>query len=192
MHKKNDLNSWDLYAEQIRLLSCRLGSQKNELEFLAFKIDLDSGQVFDNIQKKYIEKPGTLYVLLSHYSSANLSEETGNLVKFRDLPGGYAYERAFIARSADPIAKIFGNKTDMLAEAAKIINGKQVDYGDLAVKIVSLPKIPVFYILWKAEEFPASGTILFDESASQILCTEDLAVLGELITMRLQVSADAL
>ena len=82
MHKKNESGSWDLYSRQIRSLTCRLGFEKNELEFLSFKIDLDNGGVFDNIQKKYIEKPGTLYVLLSHYSQANLVEETGNLVKF--------------------------------------------------------------------------------------------------------------
>jgi hypothetical protein len=48
-----------------------------------------------------------------------------------------------------------------------------------------LKGIPLTYILWKAEEFGASATVLYDQSASNYLPTEDLAGLGELTTARL-------
>jgi hypothetical protein len=41
------------------------------------------------------------------------------------------------------------------------------------------------YVLWLKEEFPASLTVLYDESASKYLPTEDLAVLTELTSSRL-------
>jgi hypothetical protein len=42
------------------------------------------------------------------------------------------------------------------------------------------------YIVWKADEFSATASVLFDQSASEYLPTEDLAVLGELTTARLR------
>jgi hypothetical protein len=49
-------------------------------------------------------------------------------------------------------------------------------------------EIPIVYILWRTSEFPASATTLFDASASHYLPTEDLAVLAELTTIRLEQS----
>jgi hypothetical protein len=41
------------------------------------------------------------------------------------------------------------------------------------------------YILWAEAEFPASTTVLFDQSANSYLPTEDLGVLAELTSSRL-------
>jgi hypothetical protein len=73
----------------------------------------------------------------------------------------------------------------MLVEAAKLLNGIKREYGDSSVEIPALPRIPLLYILWKNDEFPASSSTLFDASASYYLPTEDLAVLAELTTVRL-------
>jgi hypothetical protein len=123
--------------------------------------------------------------LLAHYSLANQTPQTGELVKFKDLPGGYAYEHAFTQRAVDPIAQAFGTNPAGLAEAAKLFGGKRLDHGDISVEIPSLEGIPIVYILWAAHEFSATATMLFDESASCFLDTEGLAGLGELTTRRL-------
>ena len=47
-------------------------------------------------------------MLLTHYSTANPVTLTGKLVKFEELPGGSAYEDAFIKRAMQPIAEFFG------------------------------------------------------------------------------------
>jgi hypothetical protein len=109
-------------------------------------------------------------------------------VKFQDLPGGHAYEKAFVQRVIQPIAKTFGDEPEALVEAAKLLNGVALVYGDSSVEIPALTGIPIVYILWRADEFPASATTLFDESASHYLPTEDLAVLAELTTIRLEQS----
>ena len=107
------------------------------------------------------------------------------MTKFKDLPGGNAYEGAFIHRVIQPVENSFGENPAKLVEAAKAIGGKQVDLGDVAVEIPAFEGVPIVYILWGACEFPASATVLFDESASGFLPTEDLAVLAELTTYRL-------
>ena len=101
------------------------------------------------------------------------------------MPGGHAYEGVFLQRAVQPIANVFGDEPERLVEASKRLNGHVLAYGDFSVEIPALPRIPLVMILWCASEFPASATILCDESASSYLPTEDLAVLGELMTARL-------
>jgi hypothetical protein len=126
-----------------------------------------------------------LTVLLSHYSLASPIPLTGKFVKFKDIPGGYAYEDTFIKRVIQPIADVFGEKPEELPKAAKLLGGSRLSFGDSSVGITALLGIPLTYILWKAEEFPASATVHYDETASNYLPSEDLAVLGELTTNRL-------
>ncbi len=116
---------------------------------------------------------------------AEETPRTGKLVKFKDLPGGYAFERAFIQRAVDPISQIFSDDPSGLVEAAEVFGGKRLNYGDVSVEIPALEGIPMVFILWAAQEFPATANLLFDESGSCFLDTENLAVLGELTTHRL-------
>jgi len=179
-----------LQADEIRQLKRLVHSGCNCLELLGYTVDLDSGDVCDRLEKGRLcseRDVEILHVLLAHYAAAEPVERTGKLMKFRDLPGGYAYEKTFIQRVIQPIATIFGDKPEALVEAAKLLNGVALTYGDSSVEIPVL-EIPIVYILWKTGEFPASATTLFDESASHYLPTEDLAVLAELTTIRLEQS----
>jgi hypothetical protein len=48
--------------------------------------------------------------------------------------------------------------------------------GDVAVKVLAFPKVPVVLSLWKGdEEFPPEGNVLFDASITSYLSTEDIA-----------------
>jgi hypothetical protein len=159
-------------------------------EFVGFKMELDTSIITDQINAFAQERLTQWHIqllatLLSHYSQANPQPLSGNLVKFKDLPGGYAYERAFNRRAILPIAEFFGENSQELPRAGKLIGGIQLSHGDSSVQITALRGIPLTYILWEADEFAASASILYDQSASNYLPTEDLAVLGELTTGRL-------
>jgi len=187
------MSIWTLYANQIRTLKGRLGFKaEGPLEFLAYSLELTSGRIFDKLKCKYIMKPETLYVLLSHYAKNDPIDRVGKLIKFGDLPGGYAYEAAFSRRAVHPVAEMFGFEPKKLVEAAEPLNGIEVKYGDLSVEIPALPKVPLIYVLWKSNEFPASSNILLDVSASHYLPTEDIAALGEITTARLKSSLEQL
>jgi hypothetical protein len=84
------------------------------------------------------------------------------------------------------VAEGFGENPQELIKTTKLLDGIQLNHGDASVEIAALRGIPLTYILWGAGEFPASSNILYDESASKYLPTEDLAVLGELTTSRLK------
>jgi hypothetical protein len=180
------LNAGEL--SKLERISC---SDKKRLEFLGYEVDLETGETIDHLRKEAICNEGTLQllvVLLRHYSAANPVRRIEKLVKFRDLPGGHAYDAAFVERVVKPIERTFGCKAATLVEAAKPLGGTELGYGDCSVEIPALKGIPIVYILWGRDEFPASATALFDESASSYLPTEDIAVLGELTTQRLEQS----
>jgi hypothetical protein len=180
------LTSWGIYAKQIKSLVNRLGFS-HEVKFLGYVVDLGSGRIFDEIRHGYVEKPETLRILLAHYSESKLTEKTGRLVRFADLPGGYAYEGAFVQRAVSPITDAFGNDSEMLVKAGEILNGIRLHYGDTSVEVPALPRIPLTYILWSGgDELRPSASVLFDASASNYLPTEDLAGLAELTTRRLE------
>jgi hypothetical protein len=162
--------------------------EDNTYQFLGYTLNLETNQFHDSLEKGAVHNDlgvQSMTALLAHYSLAIEIAKTGKLVKFKDLPGGYAYEHAFTQRAVDPIAQAFGSNPAELEEAAKLFGGKRVNYGDMSVEIPALEGIPIVYILWATPEFPASANLLFDESSSCFLDTEALSGLGELTTHRL-------
>lgn len=159
-----------------------------DYEFLGYRLDFETGKFHDLLEKSPVHGDVDLRIiaaLLAHYSLAEEAPQVGRLVKFKDLPGGHAFERTFIQRAVNPIAEVFGGNPCALVEAAEVFGGKRLNYGDVSVKIPALEGIPIVFIVWATQEFPATANLLFDESASCFLDTESLAVLGELTTHRL-------
>jgi hypothetical protein len=79
----------------------------NTFNFLGFTLDLDKSTITDNLPHIGIKLSEwaiqILTTLLCHYSLANPIAPTGTLVKYKDIPGGYAYEGAFIKRAIDQV-----------------------------------------------------------------------------------------
>ena len=158
------------------------------MEFLGYVVNLDSGGVRDSLRENgAVERMEfeVLQVLLRHFAKAEPVERAGMLVKFACLPGGYAYEKAFLQRAVQPVAEAFGDEPEKLVECVKKLNGFALSFGDCSVEVPALPHIPLTIILWRKSEFPAEANVLYDQTANNYLPTEDLAVLGELTTARL-------
>jgi hypothetical protein len=183
------LTKLNLQAEQLTRIRRLAKVEKDHMyQFLGYTLDLKTGEFHDLLEKVTVSNESAIQnitALLAHYSLAHEEPESGKLVKFRSLPGGYAYEHAFIQRAVNPISQFFDKNPTELAEAAKLLKGKRLSYGDLSVEIPALEGIPLVYILWVGHEFSAFANVLFDESASCFLDTEGLACLGELTTKRL-------
>lgn len=153
------------------------------IDFLGqhFKVDYPSGK-FVPILASDGELPIATQILILHYV-ANLSVtlEVGTLISYKELPGGAMYIKPFTGRAIDPLVKIFGSNPEKLLEVVTYLGGQPNGHGDVGVTYRVFPRIPVTFILWRADdEFPASGNILFDASAPSILPTEDFAVLASM------------
>jgi hypothetical protein len=167
--------------------------------FLGFALNLQTGDLQDALQQKIAEpklKDPTMHQqiseLLTKYALAGKHDKSGKLVKFKDFPGGYAYEVAFQRRVVEPIAKLFGKNPQELIKAAELLGGKQLGHGDCSVEIEMFKEIPITIVLWTDEELPPTANVLFDESAGKYLNVEDLAGLSELATWRLSIAQSIL
>ena len=181
----------NLQAQTLQKLTQLVNPQNgSSFDFLGFKLNLETGTLTDKLNGNWMRNLSEWHIqllatLLAHYSLGNPAPMAGKLIKFKGIPGGYAYEGAFVQRAIQPVAEVFGEKPEELPTVARLLGGLRLNLGDSSVEINALKGIPLTYILWKADEFPASATILYDESASNYLPTEDLAGLGEITTSRL-------
>lgn len=65
----------------------------------------------------------------------------------------------------DKLVAKFGRRPELLFKAGDQLGGSRLQLADAAVCVRPFPKIPVYYLLWGAdEEFPAKVSILFDRS----------------------------
>ncbi len=185
-----------LPEQRLKLKQLADDKEDNIFRFLGFSLELDTSDFHDILKEKastIIElKDPTMYSqiteLLSSYSRSEKRVPSGKLVKFKDFPGGYAYETAFLRAAVEPIAKSFSKNPEGLLEAAALLGGKRLSYGQSSVEISALAGIPLTYILWTDDELPATANILFDETASSYLNVEDLSKLAELTTWRLSIA----
>jgi hypothetical protein len=157
-------------------------------------LSLETGQINDKMRNKpFPEIQPDVYCILSGYADSEPTSETNKLISYSQLPGGAAYNNAFIRRAVQPIEKTFGVSAESLWETAKLLNAEKLSHGDCSVKIRALPLVPVVIILHGAtSEFPASANMLFDSSASNYLSTEQLAMLGGLTSARLRHAIEAI
>jgi len=177
-----------LKPEELQRIAQLVEAEKDSIYCtLGYSLNLENGELYDHLSEDGAVglEAQVLAILLSHYATAEATPKAGKLVKYGDLPGGHAYEKAFVNRAVQPIADAFGESPTELIKAAKMLGGIALDVGDAAVDIPTFQGISLVYILWQKSEFPASVTVLYDESASHYLPTEDLAVIAELTTSRL-------
>lgn len=126
-------------------------------------------------------------ILLLHYLiSAKGTPFSSQMITYKELPGGANYFPSFAGRAIKPLLDYFGREPYRLIEVAKKLGGVSAQYGDVAVTIKALPRVPVTLVLWGGdEEFPPRGGIVFDRSITDYLATEDVNVLCETIVWSL-------
>lgn len=142
----------------------------------SYTISYPAGEVkFANRQD---EVPITVKVLLLHYLlSATGQPLAGKWISFKEIPGGMIYLEPFNGRVLGAFKFFFGKNAALLLKAGEKIGGRPAKFGDAAITLDILPRVPVTYVIWEGdEEFAANATALFDASAQYYLPTEDLVV----------------
>jgi len=126
-------------------------------------------------------------ILLLHYLTlAKGVPLTNKLIAFKELLEGANYFPTFYKRAIKPLLDHFGQQPHRLIDVAGKLGGYKVGYGDVAITINAFKLVPVTLVLWQGdEEFPPTGSILFDATVSDYLSTEDINVLCERIAWKL-------
>ena len=126
-------------------------------------------------------------ILILHYMlAADPPPLSGNWISYREIPGASFYYSAFVKRAVDPLKNTFGQNTEGLLKAGKLLGGRQIDTGDVGYEFRLLPNVPLKIILWAGDdEFAAAANILFDKNIGGILSPEDIAWLAGMLVYRL-------
>lgn len=127
------------------------------------------------------EIPAVTEILLLHYLTRASGElPGGEKISFKELPDGFIYNTPFSHRVIRPLVAAFGSEPHLLLRAGVRLGGTAVPFGDAAVEVPALPRVPLTFIIWGGdEEFPANGGVLFDATVSGYLSTEDCVVLAQ-------------
>lgn len=94
----------------------------------------------------------------------------GRLLRASQLRGGDAFFRGAHSLPVRELEREFGNSPEDFRSTCLALGAKPVPYGDVAVEIPVLPRLPMTFVLWVAdEEFQARISILFDSTANEHL-----------------------
>ena len=108
--------------------------------------------------------------ILSYLIHAKNEPLAGKLVKGEQLEAGQFFFRGHHSLPVQDLVDAFGDDPKQLIGVAEDLGGRLCDYGDVSLEIMMLPDTPVTFIVWgKDDEFPASGSILFDETVARQL-----------------------
>jgi hypothetical protein len=138
------------------------------------------------------EFPLTDAVLVLHYlQGANGLKPTGELLAYRQIPGGEFYTAAFRKRAELPLIATFGHKPGLFTAAAQALGGEvKKGFGDEAALFQVFPNMEILVLIHLGdEEFDPDGQVLFDKSVSLGLNIEDAAWLGSALVYRLMAVA---
>jgi len=126
-------------------------------------------------------------ILILHYLvNANAEPLTDALITYRQIKSGSVYYPTFEKRSIIPFTNFFSENPDSLLNVSGHLNGEKYDSGDIGIKLMAFPCVPLYFVLWKGDdEFPASGNILFDSTIEKKLSAEDVAVLCQQLVFKL-------
>ena len=137
------------------------------------------------------ELPLTEQILILHYLQRATGEPlSGVNIDFRAVPEGSFYWSAFVSRAKKPLLEMFGRNPDFYLEVATFSGGLPVSLGDVGAQFQAFPLVPITHVLWRGdEEFDPDASILFDETISGHLSTEDIAALAGASVYRLLAAA---
>jgi hypothetical protein len=90
---------------------------------------------------------------------------TGRLIKPVNIKGGEMFFRGSHVLPLENIEKKYGENKEAFLSKGKELCAEISNFGDVSLRLLPLPKMPVTIILWlKDEEFPSRADLLLDSS----------------------------
>ena len=98
---------------------------------------------------------------------------TGRLVKLQNIRGGDIFTKGSHVLPLEPLARKYGKNREGFIKKGKMLGGEMESFGDAALRLFPLPRIPVILSLWlEDEEFPARADLLFDSTCGLQIPTD--------------------
>lgn len=131
-------------------------------------------------------KPHVQVLVLHYILGSGRGDPTGDMVTFREFPGGALYFPAYKKRTLDLLVSRFGADPEALRRAGELMGAVPLGKATVAFRARFLPKLDVDVLMWIGDdEVPSSANILFDSCAGRMLSTEDVTVVAGVLCSRL-------
>lgn len=105
--------------------------------------------------------------LLWYLLRATAARPSGKLVKPAGLPGGDIFLRGSHVLPLAALAEKYATRPEAFLDAGASLGATPAAYGNAAVVLLPLPKVPVTLLLWtEDDEFPARADLLFDATCT--------------------------
>jgi hypothetical protein len=147
---------------QLRSFGCGFSIDPRERRILSLEPE---GEVFLT-RYAYFFRLSALWYLVKALDL----KPSGTLVKPTGLSGGEIFFKGSHVLPLEAVAKKYAADREEFLAAGARRGGRPAAFGDAAVELAPLPRVPVTAILWTAdEEFPARADLLFDATAPRQL-----------------------
>jgi len=109
-------------------------------------------------------------ILITYLLNAQATPLVGKLVTGQSLKGGKTFFQGAHRFPLEPLIARYGRDAEGFLDRGLSLGAFQERYGDVGLRFVVFPRVPVIMVLWQAdEEFPARLSVLFDASIEQHL-----------------------
>jgi hypothetical protein len=103
--------------------------------------------------------------ILRYLITAKVLPFSERLVKPSDLPGGDFFSRGTHILPLNKIIGKFEKDFNGFIKTGMTLGGVRAEYGDVSLRLLPFPRIPVYIIIWESDdEFSAKSSLLFDSS----------------------------
>ncbi len=90
---------------------------------------------------------------------------SGNLIRPDNLKGGHLFTKGTHVLPLKGLAEKYNDDIEGFFQRGEALNGEKVRYGDAAIKLFPLPRVPVTIIVWRGDdEFPPRADLLLDST----------------------------
>ena len=154
----------------------------------SIRVNMEQRRIERRVSDAWEETADTLLclVLVVYLLNARPTWLSGERVSEKDLKSAHFFQGPHTLRT-DHLVTRFGRAPEAFLEAAAGFDGHPIEAGaDAAVRLMALPKVPLYYLLWaEDDEFPASVSILFDRSIEDHLQADAIWGLVNLVSDRI-------
>ena len=126
-------------------------------------------------------------VLLLHYLQCEFPvEQTGEMISFRNLPGGQFYFSPFQSRTVKPLLVRIGNDVELLRKQLSRFDYTIINGGDYAARIHAVGNLYIDLVYHLGDdEFPPAADVIFDACVQRPFDAENAAVMASRICIGL-------
>ena len=153
-------------------------------------VDLHSATINEEAGDRWqaVEYPLMELVVLVYLLNVTDAPLTGDKISASDLKDAHFFQGPHTLKTA-ALLEMYGQNLAGFREAAEHLGGGQLDLADAAFMFLPLPKIPVYYLLWEADdEFDANMSVLFDRSIERHLTADAIWGTVQLVSNMLLMS----